>query len=71
MERRRIVEAVENLWHWRPRLRANLSLTARRLVRELGLDPGRERTVRRLAALVQRGQTAPETDRDLKREVVG
>jgi hypothetical protein len=69
-ERGKIEAAIAELWRGRPRLRSNLSLTARRVVRELGLDPARERALRRLAGLVRSGQTRPEEDRDLRQEVM-
>jgi hypothetical protein len=69
-ERAKIVAAITELWRGRPRLRGNLSLTARRVARELNLDPGRERTVRRLATLVKSGQTGVKKDRCFEGEVV-
>jgi hypothetical protein len=69
-ERAKIVAAITELWRGRPRLRGNAALTARRVVRELGLDPARERAVRRLASLIRSGQTRPEEDRDLRQEVM-
>jgi hypothetical protein len=60
-ERQRLEDAVLALWRRQPDLKHNLLRSAQRVVRHLGLDCQRVRSVRRLAAVVRNGHDGTDT----------
>lgn len=60
-ERDYVVAELRALWRRRPELRENASAAAHALRLHLGLPAARERSLRRLAGLIQNGQNGTDT----------